>query len=221
VVSKNSRPQLQSPSGMTEPTSPYAQKNKTYNRYTGSGALSVTFVQQIVTTDGDKKADRPAPQPILLKGRDYTLLPSSNQMTLPTAEFAPLISPVFYADDVYTFFVEPSLTETTVDKWQGYTITRPSQKRRWDDYMAHPPHISPLIPPKYLQEAFKLAKNIPQPDPVDPLALHAIKPNLDALTQPGVAVQFGNTIVGRTGRLQDIGTITQVITSDGGINLKI
>jgi len=29
----------------------------------------------------------------------------------------------------------------------------------------------------------------------------AIKPNLDALTQPGVAVQFGDTIVGRTGRI--------------------
>jgi peptidoglycan hydrolase-like protein with peptidoglycan-binding domain len=222
VVSKNSRPQLlQSPSGTTEPTSPYAPKDTTYNRYTGSGPLSVTFVQQIVTTDGNRKADPPTSQSILLKGIDYTLLQSSNQMTLPTAEFAPLISPVFYADDVYTFFVEPSLTETTVDKWQGYTITRPSQKPRWDDYMAHPPHISPLIPPKYLQEAFKLAQNIPQPDPVDPLALHAIKPNLDALTQPGVAVQFGDTIVGRTGRLQDIGTITQVITSDGGINLKI
>ena len=31
----------------------------------------------------------------------------------------------------------------------------------------------------------------------------------------------GDSIVGRTGRLQDLGTITQVITSDGGINLKI
>jgi peptidoglycan hydrolase-like protein with peptidoglycan-binding domain len=221
VVSKNSRPQLQSLIGIIEPTSPYSPKNTTYNRYTGSGALSVTFVQQIVTTDGDKKAGSPAPQTILSKIGGYTLLPSSNRMTLPTAEFTPLISPVFYADDVYTFFVEPSLTETTVDKWQGYTITRPSQKPRWDDYVAHPPHVSPLIPPKYLQEAINLTQNIPQPDPVDPLALHAIKPNLDALTQPGVAVQFGDTIVGRTGRMQDIGTITQVITSVGGINLKI
>ena len=195
--------------------------NMTYNRYAGSDALSVTFVQQIVTTDGNRKADPPTSQPILSKGGNYTLLPSSNQMMLPTAEFAPLITPVFYADDVYTFFVEPSLTETTVDKWQGYTITRPSQKPRWDDYVVHPPHVSPLIPPKYLQEAINLTQNIPQPDPVDPLALHAIKPNLDGLTQPGVAVQFGDTIVGRTGRMQDIGTITQVITSVGGINLKI
>ena len=57
VVSKNSRPQLQSQLAMTEPTSPYSQKNKTYNRYTGSDALSATFVQQVVTTDGNTKAE--------------------------------------------------------------------------------------------------------------------------------------------------------------------
>ncbi len=144
------------------------------------------------------------------------MLPTSNQMLFPNAEFAPLISPVFYADDVYTFYVEPSLTETTMDKWQGYTITRPSQKPRWDDYVAHLPPLSPQIPPKYLQEAFKQPKVIPQPDPIDPLALHAIKPNLDALTQPGVAVQFGDAIVGRTGHMQDLSNVTQIITSVGG-----
>jgi Neuraminidase-like domain len=216
VVSKNSRPQLQPPSGMSAPTSPYSPKNKFYNRYTGSGALSVTFVQQIVTTDGNQQADPPAPQPIVANVGGYTLLPTSNQMLFPNAEFAPLISPVFYADDVYTFFVEPSLTETTVDKVQGYTITRPSQKPRWDEYVAHRPQLSPVIPPKYLQEAFKQPNGIPQPDPIDPLARHAIKPNLDALTQPDVAVQFGDAIVGRTGRMQDPSTVTQIITSVAG-----
>ncbi len=216
VVSKNSRPQLQPPSGMSAPTSPYSPKNKFYNCYTGSDALSVTFVQQIVTTDGDQQADPPAPQPIVANVGSYTLLPTSNQMLFPNAEFAPLISPVFYADDVYTFFVEPSLTETTVDKVQGYTITRPSQKPRWDDYVAHRPPLSPVIPPKYLQEAFKQPNGIPQSDPIDPLARHAIKPNLDALTQAGVAVQFGDAIVGRTGRMQDPSTVTQIITSVAG-----
>ena len=220
VVSKNSRPQFNSKEPATEPTT-YSAKAKTYNRYSGSGALSVTFVRQVITTDGDKKADPPAPQTILSKGGGHTLLPSSNQMRLPNAEFAPLISPVFYADDAYTFFVEPSLTETTVDKWEGYTITRPSQRPKWDNYVKEPPPIGALIPPKYLQEAFKSPKIIPSPDPVDPLARHAIKPNLDALTQPDVAVQFGNAVVGPTGRLQDISNVTQVITSvGGGVNLK-
>jgi peptidoglycan hydrolase-like protein with peptidoglycan-binding domain len=222
VVSKNSRPQLQPQFKWTDPTSPYPPKNKTYNRYEGSGALSVTFVKEVVTTDGDKKVDAPAPQTILSKGGygGYTLLSTSNQMKLPNKEFAPLISPVFYADDVYTFFVEPSLTETTVDKWQGYTIPWPSQKTKWIDYVVQPSLISPLIPPKYRQKSLQLNKDIPQPDAMDSLALHAIKPNLDALTQPGIAVQFGDAVVGSTGRVQDVSTITHVITSVGGINLK-
>ena len=105
-----------------------------------------------------------------------------------------------------------------MDKWQGYTITRPSQKPRWDDYVEHTPPLSPVIPPKYQQEAFKQSEIIPQPDPIDPLALHAIKPNLDTLTQPGVAVQFGDAIVGRTGHMQDLSNITQIITSVVGSN---
>jgi peptidoglycan hydrolase-like protein with peptidoglycan-binding domain len=221
VVSKNSRPQILYKFGLTPPPSPYSAQGKTYNRYTGSKALSVTFVQQVTTTDGDKKAGPPAPQTILSKGGGYTLLPSSNQMQSPNKEFAPLISPVFYADDVYTFFVEPSLTETTIDRWEGYTITRPSQKPKWDGYVKEPPPIGPLIPPKYLQKAFISPKVSPLPDPVDPLARHAIKANFDALTQPGVAVQFGDAVVGPAGRVQDIGAITQVITSvGGGTNLK-
>lgn len=218
VVSKNSRPQRLNDGFLSEPASPYSSE-KTYNRFKGSGTLSATFVRQIVTTDGVKKVDAPAPQTILAKGGygDYTLLPSSNPMTLPNAEFAPLISPVFYADDVYTFFVEPSLTETTVDKWQGYTITRPSQKSKWEDYIVQPLPISPLIPPKYLQEAPKLPKDIPQPAPIDALAIHAIKPNRDTSTQLGVAVQFGDTFVGSTGGISNFDDITHVITSVGGI----
>lgn len=221
VVSKNSRPQFKEQSGPPEPTSPYSHEKTYYNRYEGKGVLSVTFVQQIVTTDGAKKTDPPAPQTILSKAGYYTLLPSSNRMNLPNEEFAPLISPLFYADYMYTFFVEPSLTETKVDKWQGYTITRPSQGSKWSDYVLNPPYISPQIPPKYQQEVFKLPYNAPQSDPVNPLALHAIKPNVDALTQPGIAVQFGDNIVGHTGRVQNLNNITSVITSIGGsINLK-
>jgi peptidoglycan hydrolase-like protein with peptidoglycan-binding domain len=223
VVSKNSRPQFAI--NPLPPSSPYLTQNKKrYNSYSGEGPLSVTLVQHIVTTDGVKKVDAPAPQTILAKGGygGYTLLPGSNQMKLPNAEFAPLISPLFYADDVYTFFVEPSLTETTVDKWQGYTITRPSQKSKWREYIEQAAPLSPLIPPKYLQEALKLSKTIPQPDPIDSLALHAIKPKEDALTQAGVAVQFGDAIVGPAGGMQDLGNITHVITSvGGGVNLKL
>lgn len=221
VVSKNSRPKLKS-DFVALGYFPYPFTNNEYNRYTSSGSLSVTFVKEITTTDGVNQDSLRATEPILSKGNGFTLLSSSNQMKFPNAEFAPLISPVFYADDVYTFFVEPSLTETKVDLWQGYTITRPSQKLWWDEYFIDPPPISTNVPPKYmLPDAFNLPKNIPQPDPIDSLALHVINPTIDALTQPGIAVQFGDVFVGSTGLTQDIGNLSQVITGVGGaFNLK-
>jgi len=225
VVSKNSLPQIKT-SGAFQPSMPYsASLNPHYNTYKkkGSGPLSITFVKQIVTTDGVAEAEAPKQQTILSKIDDgFTLLPCCNQMKFPNEEFAPLISPVFYADDVYTFFVEPSLTETKVDKWEGFTIPQPSQKSRWQDYVSlEQPQISVEIPPKYRQEAFNKPQNIPQPDPIDSLALHAFKPNLDALTQPGIAMQFGDIIVDRKGIVQELGNITQIVSSvGGGFNLN-
>ncbi|SDD50071.1 Putative peptidoglycan binding domain-containing protein [Bacillus wiedmannii] len=221
VISKNS--DLQSSNYSTIPDSPYFQNKYTeYNRFKGAGALSVTFVQNIETTDGVIKVESPAPHPILSNGGSYILLPTSNQMQFPNEEFAPLISPFFYADDLYTFFVEPSITETTMDKWQGYTIPRPSQKSKWDSILKNPPReFIPLIPPKYYQESFRVKDVIPQPDHIDRSALYVIKGNTDALTQPGISVQFGDALIGPTGRVQNINDITNVITSvSGGIHLN-
>ncbi|ETP66943.1 hypothetical protein G159_19950 [Planococcus glaciei CHR43] len=217
VASKNSDPQFISSSTNVSDL-PYSIYDTTYNRFKGSGALLVKFVQKLETTDGVKKAESPAPHPILSHGGSYTLLPSSNQMKFPNKEFAPLISPFFYADDdLYTFFVEPSITETTIDKWQGYTISRPSQKPRWDIVIKDPPRdFIPVIPPKYQHVNFKQMEIKPQPDPVDTTALYDIKANTDALTQPGTAVQFGDVLIGPTGHVQNINDITTVITSAGG-----
>ncbi|MGV3503016.1 MAG: neuraminidase-like domain-containing protein [Adhaeribacter sp.] len=214
VVSKNSHPTAAVDRVPASAGSPFQTSGTAFNRYTGSGKLAVSFVQQVITTDGESKAAAAAPQTILAKAGPgaYTLLAASNQAKFPNAEFAPLISPVFYADETYTFFVEPSLTETTVDKWEGYTITRPSQKPRWDEYVAQAKPISPLIPPKYLQEALPLSDLQVSPDPIDPVALHAFKPNLDAFTQPGTAVRFGDALIGSTGGLQEPAP-TRVITN--------
>jgi hypothetical protein len=203
VVSKNNRPLFQS-SSSAAPSSPYSAKNKEYNRFTSASALSVSFVQQIVTTDGDKKVSAPAPQTILNKGGygAYTLLPTSNQMEYPNAEFAPLVTPLFFADDLYTFFVEPSLTETTVDLWQGYTIPRPSQRPKWDEYILKPPPVSVQIPPKYSQEALKLTIDLAQPESIDAGAIHSFKPNQDAMTQLDRAVLFDGNLIGATGAIK-------------------
>lgn len=220
VVSKNSRPQFKYAYGSKQ-SMPYSTNDTNYNTYISSGPFSVIFVKQNETTDGNIKDVQPAPQTILSKGGGFTLLSSSNQMKFPSAEFARLISPFFYADDISTFFIEPSLTETTVDKWQGYTITRPTQKPRWDDFVFNPPPISPVIPPKFMQEAFKQSQVILQAGPVDSLALHSIKTNLDTLTQLGNIVQFGDAVIGSTGLTSNIGNLSNLITGvSGAFNQK-
>lgn len=226
VVSKNSIPQIKT-SYAFQPSMLYSTPLRHYyNTYKqgNSESLSIAFVKQVVTTDGNKVSDPPVTQTILSNGGygGYTLLPCCNQMKFPNAEFAPLISPVFYADDLHTFFVEPSLTETTVDKWQGYTIPRHSQKHWWEAYVLKSPPISPVVPTKYLKDALNASQNISQLDPIDSLALHAITPNVDTLTQSGVALQFGDSLVGSQGIAQDLANITHVVSSVGGsFNLKL
>ncbi|MEZ4617927.1 MAG: hypothetical protein R2867_20795 [Caldilineaceae bacterium] len=126
-------------------------------------------------------------------------------MQYPNAEFAPLVTPLFFADDLYTFFVEPSLTETTVDLWEGYTIKHPSQRPKWDQYLLNPPAVSVRIPPKYLQEALKLPMDLVQPEPIDAGAIHAFKPNQDAMTQLDRAVLFDGNLIGATGAIKAAG----------------
>ncbi|MCD9025517.1 neuraminidase-like domain-containing protein [Cohnella silvisoli] len=220
VASRNSRPQFMQKPGKIIPASPYSYKEVIHNRYKGSGPLAVTFVQSIETTDGVVKATPPAPQTILSKGGSYNLLPTNNQLHFPNEEFASLISPSFYADDLYTFFVEPSLTETTVDRWEGYTITHHSQRPKWIDFVERQPHLlTPVIPPKYNQEVFKLPEYIP--DFIDPLALHEIQSHVDELTHPNIGVQYGDTIIGSSGRIHNLDNMTDIVTSIGGsINLR-
>ncbi|MFE5318470.1 neuraminidase-like domain-containing protein [Paenibacillus sp. NPDC056579] len=221
VVSKNSIPQF-GPYAADSPAVPYATGGTSYNRFKGSGALTVTFIQQVETIDGKNQSSR-ATQTILSNGgSSFTLLPTSNAMKHPNEEFAPLISPFVFADDLYTFFVEPTLTETTIDKWEGYTIPRSTQKPKWDDMLLHLPRaVSPVIPPKlYNHEVFRLKDSSIRIDPVDQSARYAVMPNTDVLTQSGTAVQYGGNLIGAAGRIRDVREVTHVITQIGGINLN-
>ncbi|QHT61334.1 hypothetical protein GXP70_16130 [Paenibacillus lycopersici] len=219
VASKNGVPQFESTRLSTKAT-PYAFNKTSYNRYEGEGALSVSFVQEAVTEDGVTKAASPAPQTILSNIGSFTLLQASNRMSWPNEEFAPLVSPFFYADELYTFFVEPSLTETTVEKWQGYIHTEKSQRPRWNDFIEHPPHeLKPVIPPKYNQ-VFITQPQL-RPETMNSVSLYSIKPNADALTQPDIALQFGDAFIGAKGRIQETEQLSRVITSAGGsINMR-
>ena len=70
------------------------------------------------------------PKPVLASGNSFSLLACANVLTLPTAEIASLTSPIFYQDDEYTFFVEPTLTETTTDGSSPPIFADPFEKLR-------------------------------------------------------------------------------------------
>ncbi|WP_127493666.1 neuraminidase-like domain-containing protein [Paenibacillus glycanilyticus] len=219
LTSKNGVPQF-GPTSLSTAPSPYSVNETSFNRYKGETALAVSFVQQVVTTDGVTQADPRAPHTIMSNIDKFTILQASNPMSWPNEEFAPLVSPVFYADDRHTFFVEPSLTETTVKTWQGYIHTEKSLRPRWNDFILHPPHdLFPVIPPKYNQVFVKQPQ--PRPELMRSVSLYSIKPNVDAQTQPNIAMQFGDVIIGAKGRIQETEQISHVITSAGGsINLR-
>ncbi len=49
----------------------------------------------------------------------FSLLPTSNAVTLGGSEIGSLVSPFFLADAQRTFFVEPSVLETTTETFES------------------------------------------------------------------------------------------------------
>ena len=218
LAGRNSAPESESYGN--KPNNPFDSANTVIaNRYAGSGALKVSYQEKISSEPG--KTPPPANPSLLQQGRDYTLLPCNNEL-LPLgvsaeayqnaanpavvkaaiesglAEIAILLRPVFYQDQRHTFFVEPSVTETTTEEWD-LSVTKPPitepgwiKPDWWDDI-----HIIPEIPwPQ------------PLPDPlgpwfdldIDPESLINPSPDRDWLINPGTMLEFDGVLVGPTGQ---------------------
>jgi hypothetical protein len=105
-------------------------------------------------------------------------------------EYLPTIltGPFFYQDSQNTFFVEPTLTETTIDRWEEWVIPSPGVTHHWDDYLIDRIPLEPHVPP----------------DPrirveIDPEARFTLKPNIDWATHPATLLAFDDRLIGRTG----------------------
>jgi hypothetical protein len=108
----------------------------------------------------------------------------------PSTAIAPLIAPFFYQDKQHAFYVEPTLTETTVEQWEEWVISVPRAEPRFerDDWWREIPIFTevPALDP---------------PPPIDPVALFGFGLKGDWLTNPRTALQFGERLVGRNGGL--------------------
>jgi hypothetical protein len=131
------------------------------NRLTlpANNPLAVSYPHLIKTKNGDIQEQNSNPQTILGKTvGSSNIVPCSAPVSVGGAEFGPLITPFFYQDSWYTFYIEPTLTETI-------TINE------WDEWVGGPPVV--YEPPRMDWEKIKLEpyhpwpKHVPVPKDTD------------------------------------------------------
>jgi hypothetical protein len=219
LAGRNSAPE--SKAYGSKPSNPFNSANTVIaNRYFGSDALKVSFQEQITTEPG--KTPPKANPSILQQGGSYTLLPCNNDL-LPLGvseeaiqgavnpeaikaaiksglgEIASLMKPVFYQNNQHTFFVEPNVTEKTIEECQEWVTRTPQPEPGWrvPDWWKNI-IVIPEFPRKW---------PIPLPDPgdpwrfpIDPSSLINPIPDRDWLINPGTAIKFDDVLIGPTGQ---------------------
>ncbi len=200
VASRNSRPE--SAGRLAAPAMPYNAPRVQANRYAGSGAFKITFVDRIETeVGGAGKPPLPTAHDILKQGGGFTLLPCANTLSLGTPEIAALVAPVFYQDNQSnTFFIEPAFKEKTIEEWLEWVPRAPEPEVDWDlpDWWKALP-LEPLLP------KYKLPLTVRPDDPIwrpeiDPRARFELVSKQDWLANPATAVQFEGELIGPLGR---------------------
>jgi hypothetical protein len=129
-----------------------------------------------------------------------------------SAEIRKLVNPFFYQDEQHTFFVEPTLTETTITDWEEWAISMLRHRAVCEDleYMRELPvkNCVPLTEP-------------PFPEPIDPFAHFMINPKIEWVTDPMTVLRFDDRFIGQEGgldlkvlpagtRVSDFGTLVNV-----------
>jgi len=201
LVSKNSRPTPQA--GIPNPTNPYGLKAVEETRYVGFAQLGVNFTQKLTIEGGTTKTESDHEKILDLPG-DFRLLRPSKPLELPNAEVdaahvASLVSPFFLSDSRYTFYVEPKLLQQTfavTEKW-GYEV-EPYQPGIVGEIEIGELPVIPEIPEILIEVEPEPPWEIP-----DPRIKFEVQPGQDWLTGYGTLLDFGGTLVGPEGGLDD------------------
>jgi len=209
VANKNSAPDFGTQYWLSAPENVYVASGVGPTVYTGASSLEASFETNVASDN----TGTPDVEPILQTVNRFAILPCGNPVT-PSgfldareplyAEAGSLVSPFFYKDtgnpgvasdqqfsDELTFFVEPTLTETTIDQWEGWAVPPPRPPAEWADA-----NLLSQIP---------IAAQVPVPgsapvNPGDPiLSIYPVKQTTDWLTGATTAVSFGKTYIGKTG----------------------
>jgi hypothetical protein len=224
LVSKNSPPKPDSRDYLLD--SPYPSTTRRITRYTGSTPLKATFVARIETEDGGQPQLTPETKDILRKGGAFSVLTCNDRFSvqlgslidpfligpfpsyqvwqellkwaLITTQYRTLTTPFFYEDDQHTFFVEPTLTETTIEQWETWAVRTPLPDAKLDDdtwWKSIP--LEPMVP----AQPFPI-------DPIGPIARFTIQPKLDWIINPGTVLQFDERLIAKNGGIDPVLPVT-------------
>jgi hypothetical protein len=219
LAGRNSLPEKAAFSGA--PANPYSASTVNATQYAGSGRFKVTFNSKITTGQSGSSPSPETPSILDQNGGSYTILPCDNNIMLGApdvgsiaasdpaavkaaiesglAEIASLMKPLFYQDNRHTFFVEPNVTERTIEEWQEWVTRTPQPEPGWidPDWWKEIP-VRPEIPRKW---PLPTPSDPPWFDPIDPASLVKVKPGDDWLVNPATGLLFDGELVGPGGRL--------------------
>lgn len=153
-------------------------------RYSGSGELMVTFKE--------------SPSSILQReSGEYTLLPCNNNLTNGLGEIASLSKPVFYQDRHHTFFIEPTVTEQTIEEWQEWVA--PSRQREPDTQIWD--HLKDIVVITEISRVKIPEFGKPWQTGIDTSgSLINPRPDQDWMVNPGTLIRFSDTLIGPIGQ---------------------
>jgi ABC toxin N-terminal region/Neuraminidase-like domain/Salmonella virulence plasmid 28.1kDa A protein len=224
VTTKNCSPDFDAQYAEFAPEMVYNAPGVDATRFTGSGTLTAGFANQFIGGNETFETEN-----ILNTVNNYELLTCGNPVVpafLPTndpnyQEAGSLVGPFFFKDDSNlnfasqaafqderTFFVQPSLTETVLEEWDGWAVA-PSP----------PPFV--VVNPNLIDHINVVAQvpaagpvPIPSGDPV--YSIYQVQTRSDWVTTPGVLVSFGGASIGRTGGIAAAGA--KAISTRVGLN---
>ena len=226
LAGRNSTPERDTVGSL--PSHPYTPTYDTQTleatKYGGGGPLKGTFASTMTTTASGYSPGAVVTPPILKKGAAFNLLACDNELTnfgIPEDAYenaanptevkkalerglqalASLSKPVFYQDNRHTLFVEPEVTERTVEEWE--------------EWVTHPPQPGPelkdpdwwkkiRVEPKFPQKFPRIP--IPEPDPgdlygplINPVSKEKLTTKGDWLVNSMAVLMFDDSVVGPNG----------------------
>jgi hypothetical protein len=127
IISKNAPPLVVPGEAQLQP--PFPGLKAEVNRFAAPKAVQVRYVESIEQVDNNPPTVHMATRVIMTtederEGSDQiTACPTPIHAELPNVGL--LVTPFFYQDSQHVFFVEPSLTESVIDKWEHWAIPFP------------------------------------------------------------------------------------------------